>query len=449
LKNAQTAASLTEGLVELLARPIGEHDRRRAALHLIDWLGCAIAGSRTATARALAPALSRQVASGLETNDHPGAALAFDLGALGSILEMDDVDRRGLIHPGPVVFAAATALSQGRSGHAVLDAVVRGYEAMIRLGRAVGAGHYAFFHNTATTGGFGAAVAAGSLLGLTDRQLVWAMGNAASLAGGLWQCRHEQVMTKTLHCAEASRRGTHAALLSGNGVSGPRFILEGAQGFFAAMCPDGRPGAMLDPEDTWLIHDVSFKPWPACRHAHAAIDAALALRDKVAIHDIAAIEIETYADAVTFCDRVEPRSETEAKFSLQHAVAVALVDGPPALEAFAVDRLDRPEIAALRVKASARRGDGFTAAYPRHFGASVAFVTHSGERLVHTVDDAWGDSENPMPAEAIRGKFHALLAHSGLNPRDATAMAAAAMALADDAPFQPLRAALASALHTT
>src|SRR5690606_19381078 len=128
---------------------------------------------------------------------------------------------------------------------------------------------------------------------------------------------------------------------------------------------------VAEPDADWMIHDVSFKPWPACRHAHAAIDAALALRARIDVDDIATIEIETYADAVTFCDRKEPRTETEAKFSLQHSVAVALLEGPPPMHAFEAAALGQPQIAALRDKATVTRSATYTAAYPRHFGSAV------------------------------------------------------------------------------
>ncbi|WP_421928590.1 MmgE/PrpD family protein [Neoaquamicrobium sediminum] len=440
---AQTQ-SVTEGLADLLGRPVGDADRARAALHLIDWVGCALAGRGTATGRALcAGALFADVDM---TSDHALAGLAFDLGSLGSILEMDDVDRQGLLHPGPVVVAAALALARDHRGGAVLDAIVRGYEAMIRLGRAVGSGHYAFFHNTSTTGGLGAAVAASGLLGLQGPALVSAMGNALSVTGGLWQCRHEPVMTKPFHCAEAARCGATTALLARNGVTGPRFILEGPQGMFAAVCPGGHASAVLGAADAgWRIHEVSFKPWPACRHAHAAIDAALALRDRVEPGAIARIEIETYADAVTFCDRVEPRTENEAKFSLQHSVAVALLDGPPPMTAFEPGALDRPAIAGLRRLATVKRDDAHTAAYPRHFGTAVAVIMTDGRRVEARVDDAWGDGENPMSADAILAKFRTLAAHAGVSDATAAALVAAASALADDAPVAPLCAALADA----
>jgi len=379
---------------------------------------------------------------------HALAGLAFELGGVGTILEMDDVDRQGLLHPGPVILSAALSTASGASGATFLEAAVKGYEAMVRLGRAVGPGHYTFFHNTSTCGSLGAAVAAGHIVDLEDRALVWAMGNAISTTGGIWQCRHEQVMTKPMHCAEAARRGVMAALMARKGLTGPRFILDGPQGMFNAMCLDGKPADLLrDEQAGWMIHETSFKPWPACRHAHAAIDATLAFGGSIAPNDIEAIEIETYADAVTFCDRVEPGTETEAKFSLQHSVAVALIDGPPAMAAFAPDALRRPEVVALRALASVKASNRYSNAYPRHFGSSVTIVTKDGQRQTCAVADALGDSENPLSCDMILAKYRELADYAGVDAFLANDLMNTAFDLLDNAPVQNLRKVLLKALR--
>ncbi len=79
------------------------------------------------------------------------------------------------------------------------------------------------------------------------------------MTGGLWQCRHEPVATKHLHVAEAARRGVQAARYAGAGLAGPRTILEGVQGFFAAVARDGDAEAVVA-EGPWRVHEVSFKP---------------------------------------------------------------------------------------------------------------------------------------------------------------------------------------------
>lgn len=443
--------SLTEGLAPVLSRPVAAADRARAALHLVDWLGCAAAGAASEvgavfrTHAATRPGGVARVVLGpaLSARD-----AAFANGAFGNVLEMDDVHREAVLHPGPVVIPAALALAaeQGAGGPALLDAVVRGYEAMIRIGRAMGPAHYRHFHPTSTCGAFGAVAACASLLGLEAGPLADALGNAGTGAGGVWQCRAEPVMTKQLHTARAAQAGLDAAVLAAAGLTGPRLILEGPFGVFAGLAPDARPGRVLaEPDGTWLIHATSFKPWPACRHCHPAIDAALALRGRAPADAIAAVDVATYADALAFCDRVVPRTTGEAKFSLQHAVAVALIDGKPPLAAFDPPALARPDLAALRARVAVREEGRFSAAYPLRFGAAVTLTLQDGAVLAETVLDALGDPENPLPEEEVLAKARMLMASSGLPPGEAEAAIAAALALIEGAPARSLDALLPSA----
>lgn len=392
-------------MARLLLRSPGGDEQRRARLHLADWLGCAAAG---AGEQAGAILLRRPLQSALDA--------AFSWGGLGNILEMDDVDKRALLHPGPVVNASVLALAEERGAAAedVLDAVVRGYEATIRLGRAVGPQHYARFHNTGTCGPVGAAAACASLLGLHEDAMTHALSLAASQAAGLWQTRHEPAsMGKQLHTAHAARAGMEAALLADDGFVGPETIFEGEQGFFAGLCPDGKAEDVLSGGEAWRIHDVSFKPWPACRHAHAAIDAALALRGRVRIDEGAEVEVATYGDALKFCDRTEPETTLEAKFSLQHAVAVTLLKGAPELGDFEGEAIFEERTAALRRRVSVWRDAGFDDAYPARFGASVRV---NGDE--QSVPDAWGDPENPVGSDDIRAKALRLLRRGGMTGRD-------------------------------
>ncbi|MCX7301254.1 MAG: MmgE/PrpD family protein [Rhodobacterales bacterium] len=428
-------ASLTEGLMVLMGRPVTEAERARAALHVLDWLGCALAGTRSEIGQKIAAMAGLHPFALAGTGSDEAVAA---LGALGSLLEMDDVHRAALLHPGPVILPVILGLG----GADPLGALIRAYEAMIRLGAHVGPGHYAFFHNTSTCGGMGSAVAAASLMRLDGATTVSAIGHTMSLSGGLWQCRNEPVATKHLHVVEAARRGVIAARYAGAGLAGPRFILDGPQGFFAAVARDGDPaGVVASPDAPWKLHEVSFKPWPACRHAHPAIDAALALREGLGGRVPEAILVATYGDAIVFCDRRHPRTAGEARFSLQHAVAVALTDGPPPLAAFEPDNL--PAYAPLRARVTVATDPAISAAYPAHFGATVS-VTTGGDTLTAHVADAWGDTENPMDEAAVIAKFDRLAAWGGVPPALSCALRTAALAL----PAAPDTTALTEIMRT-
>lgn len=410
------AASLTEQLAQRLQQPVNAAARQRAALLLVDWLGCALAALRYPVAAQLRSVVQAQAAgtvvalgAGRRT---PADALLLNA-ALGNVLEMDDVHRGAILHPGPVVIpvALAAAQAEGADADALLDAIVRGYEATIRVGRALGKAHYRYWHPTSTAGAFGAAAAAASVLRLPAESLADALGTAGSRTGGLWQMRHEPVPTKSLHNAEAARSGWLAAQLALAGMRGPRRILEGEQGLFAATAPDAVPEQVVADEADWLIHSTSLKPWPACRHAHPAIDAlrdALAQLDAGELAQIEHVQVHTYAEALRFCDRPQPQTELEAKFSLQHALASILVHGRPQLAHYTAEACSDAELAPWRVRISLHEDAACSQRFPTHYGASVQVLLADGRQLQAERIDAWGDPECPMSAEDVLAKALAL-----------------------------------------
>jgi len=407
--------SLTEALAAHLLRQVDAATRSRARLHLLDWLAC-VAGARGS---ALA-----QMASRAEPDTLTRAAL------MGNLLEMDDVDRLGRLHPGPVVWAAGLCAARGErcTLEALLDGGVRGYEAMVRVGRSLDDHHYAHWHPTATAGGFGGAAAVASIYGLDAEKTVWAMGHCGSLAGGLWQVRNEPAaMTKAVHVAHAALTSLWHARLARQGCVGPRFILEGPQGVYAAATETPFPTAITEAAGGWRMMEISFKPWAACRHAHPAIDAALML--PAAALSTGPIHVESYGDALTFCDRPRPRTSGEAKFSLQHAMAVVAVRGRPVLADFEPDAIADPAIAAARARVTVARDAGLDAAYPAHFGARVSAGGHSAEAL-----DAWGDPECPLDRAGLETKLRTLTAWGGLPDSEADTAIALVLDGADDVP---------------
>jgi 2-methylcitrate dehydratase PrpD len=428
--------SLTEQLIALLHRPITQDDRARASLHVLDWIACAVIGANTPPGEVMKD-YGRFEPGGsckaIGVGDVRPETAAFVNGAFGNVLEMDDIHRTSVLHPGPVVIPAALAAAQstGAETRDFLDALIRGYEVVVRIGASVGLGHYKFFHNTATCGPFGAAAAAGSVLGLDDGQLADALGNAGTLAGGLWQLRNENVMSKQLHNATAARGGYLAANLAQRGLTGPRYILEGPQGFYAAMCPDANPSAVTaNPEAPWMVYDTSFKPWPACRHAHPTIDAALLLRDRVPDPGrIERVTVRTYGDAVAFCDRPEPKTVVDAKFSLQHVFAVVMLQGRPTLESFEPKTFHLETMAGLREKVAVEAAQPYDGAFPQHYGAEVEVWGANGLHEKAAVTDALGDPGNPVADETVVDKARQLMTAAGLPDAKAEAIVRKTLAL--------------------
>ncbi|MGV8942450.1 MAG: MmgE/PrpD family protein [Lysobacter sp.] len=442
---------MTDALAVQLLRPVDPAARRRAAALVLDWLGCSLGALRSPLAAQLAglvDSLPIGEATAITAGLHDPASALLINAALGNVLEMDDVHRGAILHPGPVVIPVALAASEASdaSPQQFLDAVVRGYEATIRIGRALGRGHYRYWHPTSTAGAFGAAAAAASVLGLDAEATADALGTAGSRTGGLWQMRHEPVPTKSIHNAEAARSGWLAAQLAAVGLRGPRAILEGEQGLFAATAPDARPELVLAAEPDWLIHTTSLKPWPACRHAHPAIDAmrdALRQAGDLPVEAFASIQITTYAEALRFCDRPHPATELEAKFSLQHAVAAIACLGRPQLAHYLPQTFNDPAIAAMRERVAVSEDPACSARFPDHYGATATVLLTDGRRLHAARTDAWGDPECPMKDAAIGAKAMALAEWGGVSPTLATGLFDAVRALPTAASLEPLRVALA------
>ena len=425
--------SLTETLLrQLKIKTINPQDRERAALHLIDWLGCCALAKKSEVAQTLMAYIADEKIE--STANQPSTHVVFGEacywqdallinGALGNVLEMDDIHRSSILHPGPVVIPAALVIAQKYqlSVQKLLEAIVLGYEITIRLGESIGRSHYQYFHNTATCAGFGAALAVSHLLDLSDQQTLSALGNVGSRTGGLWQMRNEKVMTKQWHNADAARAGAMAALLAKQGLTGPEFILEGPQGVFNALSDDADPQAFIKPSDSWRMYDCSFKPWPACRHAHPAIDATLAAIKQFGdaipfdVTQVKQVIIKTYADAKVFCDRVTPETELQAKFSIQHAVAALLSWGEPQLEHYKTDTF--AALANLRSKISVIEDADFEHCYPQHYGACAEITLTSGEVVTANVKDTLGDPERPLTTAQLKSKAQVLMSVAGVNTK--------------------------------
>ena len=399
---------------------------------VLDWLASALAGTATPAGRIL-------IAEGQDRGSGPctvlgvgegrdAEAAALVNGGLSHIVEMDDLDRASVVHPGTVVIPAALAAAeeQDASGLAFLAAVVVGYEAALRVGEAVGRSHYAYWQNTATCGAFGSAAAAGHLLRLDGTALAWAFGNAGSVAGGLWQFNRDGAMTKHLHAGRAAANGLLAARLASRGFTGARAILEGPQGFFAAMSRDADPSRVvvgldgLGRSTPWTIGRVSIKPHASCRHTHPAVDAVLALRGELGdggIERIDRVRVETYGTALAITDAPDPRNPYQAKFSLQYTVAHALLHGSVGLHDFGPDRLVEPGVRRLMRRTELAVDPELDGRYPATWAARVRVEFADGSTREATVDAPKGDPENPVDAGELAAKLRDLTRGTGYADR--------------------------------
>lgn len=424
--------SLSRDLVRLIrSKKIVEADLHRAMLFVLDTTACALGARDSAPARML-----EQVAPPAHSDM---ARRAFFFGGIAHILEIDDLHRTSVTHPGCVVIPAAWAVADANDlgGRAFLAAVLAGYEACARVGMAVGKAHYRVWHNTSTCGPFGSAMACAGLLGLDEDKAVWALGNAGTQSAGLWEFLSSGAMSKHLHTARAAESGVLAAQLAREGFTGAETILEGEKGFFKGLCPDPVPQALLaEPDGAWELTRTSIKPWPCCRHTHPTIDAAIELSGRLAGRPIARVEVGAYRAALDVCDRPDPTEAYGAKFSLQHCAAAALLDGR--IEQASFGDAKRAEAAPLRARVALRVAPAIDSAYPDAWGTELRVETVDGQVFEASRKHCKGDPENPVSEADLVEKAMALLASAPGGRKAAQSMIDAIRGLVEDRPVRSL-----------
>ncbi|MDH3702741.1 MAG: MmgE/PrpD family protein [Alphaproteobacteria bacterium] len=345
----------------------------------------------------------------------PVAALVNGTSAHG--LEMDDTHDQSLSHPGCLVIATALAAGQvqERSGAEILVAIAAGYEVMARAGLATGAQQtvHKGFHSTALYGGFGAAAAAGLLIGLDTDRMCRAWGLMLSMAGGSKQFAHDPYGTtvKRLHGGMPAHNGALAAELSAHGIDGPDQSLDGIFGLGNLFGDDPQPERLLRaPGEKLQIHNISFKPYPCCRLFHSTIDALGELTDdfKTAPDDIEKIHVGAPEVMITQHMMRRPDSVMAAQYALPHALAASLIADPYAYESYEEDTLHDPAILALADRIDASRDPEIEKDFPAHFGSSVEVTLRSGEQRRVTVMDSQGTPARPFSQEALEEKFRTL-----------------------------------------
>jgi 2-methylcitrate dehydratase PrpD len=404
-------------------------DARRAVL---DWLGSAMAGAVEPPAR-----MAQQIVAGLGVSNEAtvfaaprasaaGAALAN--GVASHILELDDVHKGSTMHAGSPVISAALAVAEREhaDGRAFLLAVTLGYEAALRIGTAVNPSHYEFWHPTGTAATFGAAAAAGSLLGLDADHMLHALGSAGTQAAGLWEFNADGAMSKHLHPGKAAFNGVLAADLARAGFTGASRILEGDRGFFRATSRSHDAARVVDGlGQRWTIGETCYKVWSCCGHTHSAIDVAVGLRgergwrDGDAARQIASIRVETYGPGYEIVKEQRPSTPFQAKFSIAYCVAAALLHGAVSLDTFSLDHfsLDHfsssgvrdADIAALLGRTTVAVADDLTAKYPAAWPTRLTITLNDGTELHGASDFPVGNPENPVSTEQLEAKFMALV----------------------------------------
>jgi 2-methylcitrate dehydratase PrpD len=417
---------------------------------LLDWCGCALAGSREPLARLLQAEIAGDGdgetdggragsgPSGERTGGGPATVLgaartarardaALANGAAGHALDFDDTHTRMPGHPTAPVLPAALAVAEqlDATGEQLLTALVVGVEVEVRVGALLAPGHYAAgWHATGTVGTLGAAAAVAHLLGLDPERTMHALALAATQAAGLKASFG--TMAKPLHAGKAASDGLLAARLAAGGFTGNPAVLEAPQGMAAATVGVTPDPARLDRlDDRWTIRDTLFKYHAACYLTHAAINAALALADRVGPDEIERVEVRVGPDLLEVCNIAEPATGLEGKFSLRATTAMALLgDDTTDMASYTDTRMGAADLVALRDRVAVVAEDGRAST-----SATLVVTTRGGERLEAGDDTGRPAEDLDVQWDRLSAKFRAL-ATPVIGPDAAAALHTAVAGLA-------------------
>ncbi|QFT72716.1 MmgE/PrpD family protein [Ruegeria sp. THAF33] len=275
-----------------------------------------------------------------------GAALVN--GTISHALDYDDTHFAHIGHPSVAILPAALAVAEWDDRILVdlLEAALVGMETSIRVGLWLGRGHYqAGFHQTATSGAFGAAVAVGRLLGFDKVQMRSVLGLTATRAAGLKA--QFGTMGKPYNAGLAASAGVEAAVLVQRGFQPNADALEGTYGFGATHQGAADQGALDGLGDEWLFETVSHKFHACCHGLHAALEAARAL--DIAEPEVAEVKIKTHPRWMSVCNQLSPTTGLGAKFSYRTVIAMQALGYDTALPGSYTDKVCAdPRIASLQ-----------------------------------------------------------------------------------------------------
>ncbi|MBI2910243.1 MAG: MmgE/PrpD family protein [Chloroflexi bacterium] len=410
----------------------------KAKTEILDTLGVTLAGSGAegaekvvALARDLGvkPEESSVIAYGIKVPaTHAALANAF----MARSVDYDDCHDLARLHAGGVVISAAFATAErkaegpeerkrigsGVSGREFITAVVLGVEVMSRLGLARQEDRWAGWAATVLYGCFGAAAASARLLGLSEEQVLNALGIAYGRAAGNQQSMREGVLTKNLDVGGAAQGGVFASLAAMRGLTGAHRCFTGDLGIFKLYHKGAYDPVKLTEGlgETFEISNLGFKPYPCCRFNHTFIDLAIALRQEHEIEPEDIEEVVCYIDQEPHLEfhpleeKQNPITVTEAQFSVPYCVATALINGAVRLDDFRPSAIADPRALALARQVTPKLDT--TLYRMKEIPPAVVEIRTKNGVYAGRTEHPYGDPNKPMAQEALVRKFFDCAAHA-------------------------------------
>ena len=392
---------------------------RAGRLHALDALGVGLAASTLDQGEAwgrFASGLSDGPALLLCRRDATSPAdAALVNGGLIHSLEFDDTHTASIVHGSAVLLpvALATAQANNASGAAMLNAYIKGWEALIRIGLAAQGGFQRRgFQITSVAGAMIAALIAADVMGCDDNEMVAAAGIALSQASGVFEFLTNGSSVKAMHPGWAAHAGVTAAQLARAGMGGPETAIEGQRGLFKAFTAEGSGADAFAAElndfgQVWHIGDAAFKFVPSCHYLHPFVEAASGLmRDGVTSDQIAKMVLRIAEGAAPIvCDpwetKLDPRDGHAARWSLPIVVAEQFIHGR-------VDLMTFSRTADAPTRQLARRMSWEKLEphhFPNAFEAEIEVTLRDGSVRCIRIPDVFGNASRPASDDDVLAKF--------------------------------------------
>ena len=392
---------------------------------LLDSLGCALFGSQQPWAKIMAEEMLAERSNGRssilgrnETLAAPAAALCNGTATHG--FELDDLLDEAIVHPGAIVVPAALAVAEAidAPGSRLLLGIIAGYEAINRVGLAIGVeparrGH----HQTALAGPLGAVIAAGVVMNLSRAQLTAAVGLACSTSSGTksFAAGTGGGMMKRMHAGRAAEAGVRMAQLAARGFTAPPTALDGRFGLLEVFAGESaRPEQLaLDLGKRWAVEQVYVKVYPCCAWIQATVQQLVAMRgvQPVNAEEVKKLRIGVCSYAARNNGNVAPPDTMGAQYSLPYCAALAVTADPRDPAMYFGDQLDEPSRRELARHVELIVDPEMEAAYPKHYGARVQLELANGVRYDSAVLDPHGMPSDPCSDEERLAKFKLLVRH--------------------------------------
>lgn len=400
---------LAEFIVKTAYRDLPAPVRKEGVRTLMNWVGVAVGGSHDETVNRAVAALTPF--SGPPQANLLGRTERFDImnaafinGVSSHIFDYDDTHLKTIIHPAGPVASAILAYSQYRpvTGKDFLNALVLGVETELRIGNAVYPNHYDVgWHITGTCGVFGSAAATGKLMGLSVEQMVWALGLAASQPVGLRESFGS--MNKSFNPGRAAANGIFAALLAAQNYTSSDGMIEAKRGWANTISTKQDYREITDSLGShWESTLNTYKPFACGIVIHPSIDAAIQLRNRehLSADQIERIDLRVHPLVIELTGKKTPQIGLEGKFSIYHAVAIAIIDGAAGEKQFSDAKVRDPKTIELRDKVNAIVDPNIK---PEQVDMTITLK--DGRKLHKYIEHAIGSTQVPMTDQQLETKF--------------------------------------------